>query len=162
MASEYVELILVLKQLREFVSGTEQAAGAVKDVGDKSEQAGKKAQLGWKGIAKWAAGATAIYGAQRYIRGAVDATTDLAKSTLAVQRATGMETETASEWVGVMKERGISTRQFQVSMTKLSRVLDAARQGTSTEASTIADLNKQITATRELGGKHAPAALDKL
>lgn len=162
MPAEYVELILVLRQLREFISGTEAAAKGTANVGTQAELAGKKAQLGWKGIAKWAAGATVIYGAQRFIRGAVDATTDLAKSTLAVQRVTGMDTQTASEWVGVMKERNISSRQFSVSMTKLSKVLDAARGGTAKEKATIAGLNKEIAATRELGGKQAPAALTKL
>src|SRR6516165_9533682 len=117
--ADIVELILELRNVSQFVSGSRQAASAAGDIGEQTEQAGKKASIGWKGLAKWAGGATAIYGATRFIKGAVSATEDLAKSTLTVSRTTGMDAQTSSEWAALMKERGVSTRQFQTSLVKL-------------------------------------------
>jgi hypothetical protein len=160
--ADVIEMILQLRNVAQFVQGAHQAAGAAGQVGTDTEEAGKKASSGWKGLAKWAGGATAIYGATRYIKGAVGATEDLAKSTLTVQRTTGMDTQTASEWSAVMKERGISTKQFQTSLVKLSKTMEASRTGTSKESATVAGLRKQIDQVAAAGGKKAPAEIAKL
>src|SRR5262245_12530946 len=68
---------------------------AAKKSGDQVKQSGAeaaKATPRWKQIggtvAKWAGGAAALYGAKRGIEASVTATQDLAKSTLAISRAT--------------------------------------------------------------------------
>jgi len=96
------------------LSKLQQAAGDV-------EKQGKAASKGldWKGVAKFGASAGLLVGAGKYISGAVKSTVDLAKATLAVQRATGLDTKTASEWVGLMQERGIDTALFTKALTKM-------------------------------------------
>lgn len=160
--ADLVEVILALRNARQFVSETKQASGAVKGIGDASEKSGKQAGIGWKGVAKWAGGAAAIYGATRFVKGAISATTDLAKSTITLQRSTNLDTQTASEWAALTKERGIATKQFQVSLVKLSREMEKARTGTAKQSSTVADLRKQIDAVSAAGGKKAPAEIAKL
>jgi hypothetical protein len=160
--ADIVEIILALRNVSQFVSGAHEAAGATAEVGDKAEQAGKKSSLGAKGLLKWAGGAAVIYGATRYVKGAVSATEDLAKSTLAVSRTTGMDTQTSSEWAALMKERGVSTKQFQTSLVKLSKTMEASRTGTAKESATVAGLRKQIDQVSAAGGKKAPAEIDRL
>jgi hypothetical protein len=127
--ADVVAFILELRQLRQFVSGTDEASKAIKGTGDAAEQSGKKAGIGWKGIAKWAAGAGALYGAQRYIRGAVDQTESLARATIGLQRQTGLDTETASAWVNVLKERNIQSKQFQMGLVKLGKSVESQNAG---------------------------------
>jgi hypothetical protein len=160
--ADIVELILELRNVAQFVSGAKQASTAAGDIGDQTEKAGKKAGAGWKGLAKWAGGAAAIYGATRYVKSAVSATEDLAKATITVSRTTGMDTETSSEWAALMKERGVSTKQFQTSLVKLSKTIESSRTGTAKENATVAGLRKQIDAVSAAGGKKAPAELAKL
>lgn len=162
MAADTVEIILALRNVSQFVSGAASASGAIGKVGTESETAGKKAGQGWKGLAKWAGGATAMYAATRYVHGAVSATEDLAKATITVSRTTGMDTQTSSEWAALMKERGISTKQFQVGLVKLSKTMEASRTGTAKESTVIAGLRRQIDEVAAAGGKKAPAQIDKL
>src|SRR5215471_7423620 len=134
--ADIVELILELRNVAQFVSGSRQASTAAGEIGTKTEEAGKKAGAGWKGLAKWAGGAAAIYGATRYVKGAVSATEDLAKSTIAVSRTTGMDTQTSSEWAALMKERGVSTaggKKAPAEIAKLSRAI-ATAQGAGDKA----------------------------
>lgn len=162
MPADYVEIILALRNVAQFVSGARQASGAVEQVGTEAEKTGKKAQSSWKGLAKWAGGAYGLYAATRYVRGAVSATGDLAKATLGVSRVTGMDTQTSSEWAALMKERGVSTRQFQTNLVKLSRTIEASRGATAKESQTVAGLRAQIDQVAKVGGKKAPAEIDKL
>lgn len=162
MPADILEVILQLRNVSQFVSGSEEASKAVGGVGKSAEDSGKAAGRGWKGMVKWAAGATAIYGGVRYLRSAVNATNDLAKGTYALQKQTGMDTETSSEWVAAAKERGISAKQLQMGMVTLSKQMEKSRTGTATEAKTVADLRKQIDQVAAAGGKDAPKQLDKL
>ena len=73
-----------------------------------------------------------------------------------------MDAQTASEWVGVTKERGISAQQFQIGLVKLSKTMEASRTGTLKQTSTIAALRKQIDDVAASGGKKAPAQIAKL
>lgn len=160
--TDIVSIVLRLEQLRQFLSGTSQASKAVGGLGKTAEESGKKAGVGWKGIAKWAGGAAALYGAQKYIRGAVDATEELGKSTLALQRTTGMDVQTASAWASVAKSRGIATKQLQVGFVKLSKEMEKSRQGTTKESVAMQKLHAQMDAVEKVGGQKAPAALAKL
>src|SRR4051812_42821010 len=99
---------MALRNVRQFVSGAEAASKAMGGVGTASERAGKQAGVGWKGVAKWAGGAAIVVGATKFVKGAVSATEDLAKSTMTLQRSTNLDTETASEWAALLKERGIA------------------------------------------------------
>jgi len=160
--AEQVDILIRLREVAKFVSDAYKASKAMGQVGDTSEEAGKKAGIGWKGVAKWAASAGVVYGAQKFIRGAVSATTDLAKSTLALQRTTNLDTQTASEWAALTKERGISTKQFQMGLKTLSVQMEKSRTGTADQAAKIAGLRKQIDLVAAAGGKKAPAELAKL
>jgi hypothetical protein len=160
--ADVVDIILRLRELRAFLSGTDQASKAVAGVGTESDKAGKKAAQGWKGIAKWAGGAAVMYGATKYIKGAVGATEDLAKNTLALQRQTNLDTQSASEWVGVLKERGIQTKTFQVGLKTLSKQMETSRLGTQGQSAEMKKLHAQYAAVSAEGGKKAPAALVRL
>lgn len=160
--ADVVEMILMMRNVQQFVADATKASTAVEKVGKEGETAGKKAGIGWKGLAKWAGGAAAVYGATRYIESAVSATEGLAKATIMVSRTTGMDTETSSEWAALTKERGISTTQFRMSLVRLSKQMEVSRTGTAKESTTVRDLRKQIDEVAAAGGKKAPAQIDKL
>jgi hypothetical protein len=157
-----LEVILYLRNLQQFVAGNEEAATSVKGVGEAAETSGKKSAAGWKGMVKWAAGAAAVYGGVRFLKSAVDSTNELAKATLQQQRITGQDTQTASEWVALTKERGIATNKFQMGMVRLSKTIDQARGGTEKESQTIKALRQQIDEVAAAGGTGAPKEIAKL
>jgi hypothetical protein len=160
--ADAVEIFLVLRNARKFIEDATKSSHAVEQIGTDAEKSGKKAGIGWKGMAKWAGGAAAIYGASRYIKDAVSSTESLAKSTMAVQRTTGMDTVTASAWVGVLKERNVSTQTFGRTLATLSKQMETARTGTVTQRKTMAQPNIEHTAKELGGGKSASAALARL
>jgi hypothetical protein len=160
--ADVVEIVMALRNVRQFVSGAEAASKAMGGVGTASERAGKQAGVGWKGVAKWAGGAAIVVGATKFVKGAVSATEDLAKSTMTLQRSTNLDTETASEWAALLKERGIATKQFQLSLVKLSKTMETSRSSGAKERQELARLRGEIDAVTKAGGKTAPAALDKL
>jgi hypothetical protein len=127
--SNVVEMVLKLKGSREFQSEATKSARSAAGIGKAAETSGKKAKAGWKNVAATAGMGAAVYKATAYLKGAVSATEDLAKNTMAVQRATGLDTVAASQWAEVLKVRGVNTRQFNTSMTKLSKLMEAARTG---------------------------------
>jgi predicted membrane protein len=135
-----VETILKLQGSRQFQKEADASAKSVKGIGDASEQSGKKAGIGWKGMAKWAGGTAAVYGAARFLKGAVSSTENLAKATMTLQRATGLDARTASSWAEILKVRGIDTNRFQVGMVKLSKTMEAARAGNKKAIATFAAL----------------------
>lgn len=157
-----VDVFLVLNNVGQFVSGAKEAAGGVKEVGKATEETGNKAKAGWKQVAKWAGGAVAIAGATKFAKGAFDATRDLASSTMALQRSTGLEAEEASKWSALTKERGIQAGALNTSLVKLSKQMQTAAGGTAKEAATVAKLRDQMKAVSAAGGKDAPKALKKL
>src|SRR3954451_5629151 len=125
--SPAVETILRLHGSRAFAKSADQAAKSIGGIGQASDDAGEKTKRGWKGIAKWAGASAAVYGAARYLKSAVSSTEDLAKNTMALERATGMDTKTASAWAELLKVRGIDTAKFRVGVVKLSKTMEAAR-----------------------------------
>ena len=135
-----VEIALALLGLSQFVSGTEKASTGVKGLGTATEETGKKAKLGWKSVALWGGAAGIAYGAGRFIKSAVSSTTDLAKATIGLQRTTGLDAQTASAWVGVLKERGISTDQFRMSLSKMATMMRSAQGGSKTAIQAFHDL----------------------
>jgi hypothetical protein len=68
----------------------------------------------------------------------------------------------ASEWVGVLNERNISVRTFQVGLKTTAKAMETARLGTAANTAQLAKLREQYRLTMLEGGKKAPAALLKL
>jgi hypothetical protein len=157
--ADTVEIFLALRNARKFIEDATKSSKAVGEIGTSAEKSGKKASAGWKGVAKWAGGAAAIYGATRYMKGAVHSTEDLAKQTLRLSRVTGMSIESSSEWAQVLKARGMSTSTVEVAMVKLSREMDKTRKANVKQTTSLASLNAQYKAVQAQGGKKAPAAL---
>lgn len=154
-----VSIVLQLQELRKFLEGMGQATKAVEGTGTEAQKAGKRAAVGWKGIAKWAGGAALIYGATRYIHSANDALTELAKSTIKLSAQTGLDTETSSEWIGVLKERDIALKTFQVGLKTTAKAMETARLGTAANSQEMAKLREQYRLTMIEGGKKAPGKL---
>jgi hypothetical protein len=156
-----------------FKSAMDSAATSVTGVGkapDRTEKevaqstrAAQRAGPSWrraaKGVATFAGGAAALYAAKRGIQSAVTSTLDLAKSTIAIERATGLDTQTASAWVEMTKVRGINTKAFQMSLVKLSKTMDAARTGND---KALATLFKYGVSLKTIGTGDTGAALTQL
>lgn len=137
-----------------FTSAMHEAAGSVGKIGTEAKKTGPatdsmgtaagKAAPKWKrmagGLAAAAGGAAALYAAKRGVTAAVTSTMDLAKSTLALERQTGMSAETASAWGSVLKSRDVDTKAFGVGMTKLSKTMVKASTDGKTFASTFGQL----------------------
>ena len=98
-------------------------AGATEDVGAAQIVASKKARTASSGFAKQAVAIGALWGGYKLLKGSVQTTMDLAKSSAAFQRATGLDYRTSQAWVVVARERGIQTKQLQISMATLGRQL---------------------------------------
>lgn len=160
--SEQVNVLIALENIRKFVADAQKAAKSMGLIGASSEKAGKQAGSAWKTVAKWAGGAALFYGVQRMLRSTISATEDLAKSTLALQRQTNLDTKTASEWVGVLRERNIQVRTFQVGLKTLSKQMYAATNGAAAAQKKIAGLRGEIDQVAGSGSKNAPAQLAKL
>lgn len=139
-ASNIVETVVKLRGSREFQKAAKDTAKSVLGIGDSTEQAGKTAGKSWKGVAKWAGGAAAVGATAAYMKDAVSTTENLAKQTMALQRATGLDTKTASAWASVLKVRGVDTNKFQVGLTKLSKTMEAARGGNEKAAMSLKTL----------------------
>jgi hypothetical protein len=153
--ADYVDVILRLLQARQFESDASKASKAIGGVGTAAEKSGKQAGISWKSVAKWGGGAAAIYGATRFMKGAMQTTEDLGKSTLALNRTTGMSIKTSSEWAAVLKTRNLNTTGFQRGMVVLSKQMvksttDQAKYGTA-----VKGLNQQLIDVERQGGKGA-------
>src|SRR5215467_5897392 len=93
------------------------------------EAAKATGKIDWKKVAAWSGAAVALGAAAKFVKDSASATQDLAKQTMALQRATDMDTRTASAWVEVLKSRGIETATFVKSLTILSKQMTAAADG---------------------------------
>jgi hypothetical protein len=115
------------------------------------EKAGKAAGKGldWKGVAKWTAGAAAVGAAAGFLVKSTKATADLAKATMGLQRATGLDTKTASEWVLLLNQRGIQTDAFARSMLTLSKAMEKWRKDGAAAPSILKDLGVSFDAVQK-------------
>lgn len=109
---------------------------------DKGAQ--KTSKGGFRQIGKAAIGAAAGIGAvaiaSNELKTSVTQTVDLAKSTRALQRATGLAAEDASALAAVLKVRGMDTNKLGRSFTTLARQIEAAKTGTGGAADAFAKL----------------------
>ena len=91
----------------------------------------------------------ALTGIAVFAKKATDSTIDLAKSTIALTRATGMETETASAWVQLLKVRGIESSSFQTMLVRLSRNMETWRAAGENSNSMLKTLGVNFKDVRE-------------
>jgi phage-related protein len=153
----------VVVQFAADVSKLVQGMGEVRSATDEAGKASKK--LDWKGIAGFAAGATALAAGAVYIKKSADATTDLAKSTAALQRATGLDARTASAWVSTLQVRGIAVSKFTVALTRLSILMENSRLRTAAAAQATAaylEAQDQLEPIIIKGGKAGKEAAKEL
>ena len=114
----------------DFIADTTKLVAGVKQMGSATDDAAKSVKkVDWKSIAKWGGAAAALAVGTKFIKDSADATETLAKSTLALQRNTNMDTQTASEWVSVLKQRGVDAGTFNKSLVILSKQMEAAAGG---------------------------------
>jgi hypothetical protein len=146
-----------------FTSAMDEAARSVGHVGTQAKKssgatdsmggAASKAAPKWKrfagGLAAAAGGAAALYAAKRGIQTSITSTMDLAKSTLALERQTGLSAESASAWGSVLKARGVDSKQFGVGMTKLSKTMVKASTDSKTFSDTFGKLGVSQDAVRK-------------
>jgi len=131
----------------DFVANLSKLQKAAGDVETQGKAASKG--LDWKGVAKWASAAGGLAVAGKFIGGAVKDTVALAKATMALQRATGLDTKTASEWVGLLQERGIDTGAFTKSMVKMSGVMVQWKQHNFDAKNVLAELGVSMDDVRK-------------
>jgi len=112
---------------------------AVGSVGTETEQTTKKTSGLSKSLKGLATG-FAVYKGYQWIKGAVDATTSLAKSTAGLQRITGLDTTQAAGWVSMAQERGIQSKQLNQSFISLAKNIQSAAAGSKTGKAAFAQL----------------------
>ncbi len=161
--ADLVEVILALRGVAAFVADADKAAASMERVGATTKEAGAAAATSSRGISKWAvAGGAALYGAFKMADSATHAVTGLASSTLQLQRMTGMDVQTSSEWVSLMEERGVSATQAGVGLAKLSKSMITARTSTAQSSQEIAGYRTQIDQLAAAGGPKAASAIASL
>ena len=97
--ADIISVLVAFEGLPSALHDARALARGIEEIGDSAEKSGKAADRGWQGVAKWAGGAVAAYGAQRVVRSAISDLQSLAKETANVQRQTSLDTVTASSWV---------------------------------------------------------------
>lgn len=133
----------------DFVANTAKLVKGINSVTDASGRAEKGVKgINWKRLGLVAAGATAAAGT-KLLKDSIDATTQLAKDTMALSRVTGMDTKTASEWVTVLKSRGIATEVFSKGMVTLSKQMTAAAAGSKTSVAAFKALGVSMEDVRK-------------
>jgi hypothetical protein len=148
------------------VKNAEQGADKIRGVGKAAEGAGKSADQaggGFGGMAKnlavAAGGAIAIRKGYDFLKGAADQTAQLAKSTSALTRTTGMDTRTASAWVSMAKNRNIETDSLNRAFTTFSKQIRGAEGGSKAAAKAFGDLGIQADALKGMKTEDALMAV---
>jgi hypothetical protein len=160
--ADSIDILLRLVRAREFVSETKEASKGVAGIGTASEKAGKQAGVSWKSVAKWGGAAGVLYGAQRFLRGAVSATEELGKSTLTLNRLTGMDVKTSSEWAAMMQVRGMNAKTASMGIIKVSQEMEKGRMGAAKYNAQLADLRAQYDLVSRRGGKNVATDLARI
>jgi hypothetical protein len=127
----------------EYIGRVEKLVDSLKDVSRSSDTLGKSTKkIDWRGVANLAAGAAALGVGVKIMKDSADATEELAKSTVLLARATGLDIETASAWVSTLKVRGIEVSQFQTALVKLSKLMENSRKATEQETAALKEYNE--------------------
>ena len=144
MPDDVIAARLRLDGQNQFNSGTKKASEGVAGIGKTAEETGKQTQkssgMTASGLLKAAAAAGATYKAYGWLKGSISTTTDLAKSTAALKRVTGLDEKQAQAWTVVTKSRGIQTKQLQMGMTAFGRSLGGLGGPTKTTDKALSQL----------------------
>ena len=149
----------------EFLADTTKMVAGVKQMESASGGTAANLKSHWKGVAAWGAAGVALGAATKFVKDSADATKDLAKQTLALQRTTNMDTQTASEWVSVLKQRGVSAATFNKSVVILSKQMTAYADANAKAAAATKDYEQaasDLAPTIAKGGDAGKAASAEL
>jgi hypothetical protein len=124
----------------QFTQEMSQARGATQQAGQAATETGEEAQSSGAKWAKAAAGVAIAYKGYGALKGAVDTTQNLAKSTSAFARASGLSRKESQSWVVVAQQRGIETKQMQMGMATLGRNLGGVSGPTKASAAALGAL----------------------
>lgn len=126
-----VQVKLKLAGSRQFSQNARKAADDLDTAGGRMSRAVGRVQgsVARVGKAMAAAGAAGLGMAAVFGRQAYNATMDLGKGTLALQRVTGLDTKTASAWVSMASLRGVEAKKLQGAFARLDKQIVAGRSG---------------------------------
>lgn len=141
------------------VRGGEVASTEIKGVGTAVEGVGKETETTSKKTAglsqtlKGLATAAVVYKGFSYIKGAITDTADLARSTVGLQRVTGLDTQQAAGWVELAKERGIQSKQLSQGFITLNKNIYQAAAGSKTTTAAFESLGLDPVALKAASAK---------
>jgi hypothetical protein len=128
MAETNLEIIVRVLGAREASTEISQVGRSTAQVGKHTEEASKKTSaLG--STLKTLAGGFLVYKGAQFIKNAVSSTNELARQTYALQKITGMDAQTSAGWIALAKERGIQTRQLNMSFITLAKQSQKLSEG---------------------------------
>jgi hypothetical protein len=156
MAGNPQVIVEYIAETAKLVAGMRAAGQATSGAADATKK------VDWKNVAKWSGAAVAVGAGAAFIKSASDATVQLTKDTLGLQRQTNLDTKTASEWVSVLQTRGIESATFGTALGRLSKTMETSRVKSNDYAQKIRELGADMAAVREKGGKDMEKNLGKL
>ena len=139
MASRRAALAVVISgDTKQLERSLIRAGGGLDKFGKKAHDSNARIGSSFSGMAKRAVGAgAAAVGAYASIAGAkkaIDTTTTLAKTTLALHNNLGLSVAQASRWAAVAKARDIDSKALNQSFVTLSKNVVSAKAGTEASA----------------------------
>src|SRR5215831_8462966 len=120
MADTNLNILVRVEGAKQASTEISQVSHSTAQVGKQTEEATKKTRQMRGALGGLATGFLVYKGAQ-WIKGAVTQTNELARSTFALQKITGMDAKTAAGWVALAKERGIQARMVNMSFITLAK-----------------------------------------
>jgi hypothetical protein len=173
-----VDIRVRLRGQREVLAGTKQVAGGIKGIGTQAKRttghvSGTTRKLGLmsratgrlsgetKGLAKNLVAIGAGYVGITAAKSAIDVTTDLAKSTIGLNRNLGFSIDLASRWAAVARARGVDGKELNSAFTSIAKSAKAAHDPTSAQASAFREVGISAGELKR-GAKDFPFLLTKL
>jgi hypothetical protein len=158
LSQDVIEVFIVLRGQAQYVEGMEQSAAATSQVAaaeTEAADASKAAETQTKSatrsrlgsiatLVKQAAAVYGVYRAYEFLKGSISTVSELGRSTLQLERATGLDARTASAWVTLGKERGITARQMSLSFAALGRQIEGVQHGSKTAIRGFAELGVSL------------------
>lgn len=140
MAIEDVVARLRVEGEGPFAQAFGRARDAMRGVSQEGEQSERDLGKGAKALA--VAGGAALVARKGYqgLKSAIDTTNELAKSTAAFSRASGLSKKDSQAWITVAKTRGIETGQLQMGMAAFGRQLGATGKDGAASSKALAQL----------------------
>jgi hypothetical protein len=149
-AANHIDVLISMLQAAKYERDAARMAKSTKEIGDQAEKTGKKAGVGLKQLLKWGATTTVFASAAHYLHGAVEESVNLSKASLQLQRLTGLDVKTSSEWVIIAQQRGIEAQRLGMMFTQLGRVQQRAIHGSKQQASAFEQVGLSVRDLRTL------------